>query len=146
MARYLTVVMFPRGRNLSGFLGTMLIGAIVALPISPVSAEELPDPTRPPLLSSSDAAQIEPEKSAGLQSVIISKKRSAAIIDGQTIELGEKYGDVRLIEVSDTRVILQGAHERRVMTLFPGVSMTNINDRPGLKGEWRSGVKEKAGP
>jgi MSHA biogenesis protein MshK len=98
------------------------------------SAEDLPDPTRPPdaLMAPPDAATVEPPKPAGLQSVIISRSRSAAIIDGQTVELGGKYGDVRLIEVSDTGVILQGARgKKQVMTLFPGVSMSKKEAKTG---------------
>ena len=99
--------------------------AFMLLTVS-VSAEDLPDPTRPPVavMAPADAIVVEPPKPAGLQSVIISKERSAAIIDGQTIELGGKYGDVRLIEVSDTGVVLQGARGKTVMTLFPGVSIS----------------------
>ncbi|HZW26462.1 MAG TPA: hypothetical protein VFF26_13365 [Gallionella sp.] len=96
------------------------------LPNTCALAEDLPDPTRPPasVMAPSASPVAEPAKPVGLQSVIISKKRSAAIIDGQTIELGGKYGDVRLIEVSDTGVILQGARGKRTMTLFPGVSIS----------------------
>jgi len=96
-------------------------------------AEDLPDPTRPPaaIAAPVDSSVVEPPKPAGLQSVIISKNRSAAIIDGQTIELGGKYGDVRLIEVSDTGVILQGARGKRVMNLFPDVSMSKKKVKSG---------------
>ena len=112
------------------------IGGLLSLSLAaPLSAEELPDPTRPPVsvMAPSDIPVQEPSKPAGLQSVIISKGRSAAIIDGQTIELGGKYGDVRLIEVNDTGVILQGARGkgRRVMTLFPGVSMSKKKVQAG---------------
>lgn len=106
---------------------------MLLLPGVSVLAEDLPDPTRPPasVISPSDLPVSEPAKPAGLQSVIVSKSRSAAIIDGQTIELGGKYGDVRLIEVSDTGVILQGARGKRTMTLFPGVSMSKKVVRSG---------------
>lgn len=119
-----------RVRRLSAGLGG---AAMLLLPAVPVLAEDLPDPTRPPasVMSPSDSPASEPAKQAGLQSVIVSKSRSAAIIDGQTIELGGKYGDVRLIEVSDTGVILQGARGKQVMTLFPGVSISKKVVRSG---------------
>jgi len=109
------------------FLSACLGGAaMLLLPGAPVLADDLPDPTRPPasVMAPSDLPVSEPAKPVGLQSVIVSKKRSAAIIDGQIIELGGKYGDVRLIEVSDIGVILQGARGKRTMTLFPGVSIS----------------------
>lgn len=110
------------------------ISVAAALFACPVLADDLLDPTRPPAAVStpSDTPIVEVMKPAGLQSVIVSKNRSSAIIDGQTIELGGKYGDVRLIEVSDTGVILQGASGRRVLTLFPGVSISKktVKARP----------------
>lgn len=109
---------------------------ILVLSLSSAAAwgEDLLDPTRPPaaVATPAGASATEPPKPAGLQSVIISKNRSAAIIDGQTVELGGKYGDVRLIEVSDTGVILQGARGRRVvMTLFPDVSLSKKKIKAG---------------
>lgn len=82
-----------------------------------VVAETLVDPTRP-----ADRVEARSEVSA-LQSIIISPTRRAAIIYGQTVELGEKVGDVRLIEVSESGVVLQGAKGLEVLTLFPNVKM-----------------------
>jgi hypothetical protein len=62
---------------------------------------------------------------AGLQSVIISGQRRAAIIDGETVELGGKHGDATLIEVNEGSVVLKGAQGRQVLTLFPGVKMNS---------------------
>ena len=114
-------------------LASGLVWAICSLFSLPTFSEELLDPTRPPeaVYAPADALLSEPPEPTGLQSVIISKSRSAAVIDGQTIELGGKYGDVRLIEVSDTGVILQGADGKRVMELFPGVSMTKKKVKAG---------------
>lgn len=108
--------------------------ALLALSLAHVAyAEDLADPTRPPatVLAPAGDSRLASRKPAGLQSVIVSKNRSAAIIDGQTIELGGKYGDVRLIEVSDTGVVLQGTHGKRVMTLFPGVDMSKNKAKTG---------------
>lgn len=95
-----------------------------------VIAEELPDPTRPPalLVGTGDDAGLG-QKSAvsrpsGLQSIIISESRRAAIIDGKTVELGAKHGNDWLIEINEGSVVLQGAQKRRVLTLFPEVKMT----------------------
>lgn len=110
-------------------------------------AEELRDPTQPPdsLLVSVEVAAsgVVAVRPAGLQSIIISKARRAAIIDGETIELGGHYGDAKLIEVNAGSVTLEGAQGRKVMTLFPNVIMTG---KQGIKmrplppmGEVRSG-------
>lgn len=95
---------------------------------SPLIAEELPDPTRPPAsLSAPGAAHGQSateSRSSGLQSTIISKSRRAAIIDGKTVELGAKHGNARLTEVNEGSVVLRSARTRRVLTLFPDVKMT----------------------
>jgi len=92
-----------------------------------VSAEDLPDPTRPPAMIAVPGAVsgqwATGSRPAGLQSTIISKSRRAAIIDGKTVELGAKHGNARLIEVNEGSVVLQGAQTRRVLTLFPDVKM-----------------------
>ncbi len=85
-------------------------------------ADELPDPTRPPVsiaepvVEAGVAAVIPP---AGLQSILIGKHRRAAIIDGQTVELGGLIGDARLVEVNTANVVLRTAHGKQVLTLFP---------------------------
>lgn len=88
-------------------------------------AEELPDPTRPsaslvaPVAASADGAAA--NQPAGLQAIIISKARRAAIIDGETVELGGKHGDAKLVEVHEGGVVLKGAQGRKVLTLFPDI-------------------------
>lgn len=96
-----------------------------------VSAADMPDPTRPPafLLLGADENLIAEQKpiepsSTGLQSTIISATRRAAIIDGKTVEMGAMHGDARLIEVNEGNVVLQNGQARRVLSLFPGVNMT----------------------
>ncbi|MFZ2300481.1 MAG: hypothetical protein WAW10_01265 [Gallionella sp.] len=84
-------------------------------------AEELPDPTRPPAAIAIPAGIKGENPPSGLQSVIISKNRRAAIIDGETVELRGKHGDATLIEVTESGVVLQGAQGRQVLTLFPDV-------------------------
>lgn len=85
-------------------------------------AAELNDPTRPPLsiaepvADAGGAAVIPP---AGLQSILVGKFRRIAIIDGQTVELGGRIGDAKLVEVNATSVVLRTPQGRRVLTLFP---------------------------
>ncbi|HEY8888116.1 MAG TPA: hypothetical protein VIM35_06495, partial [Gallionella sp.] len=58
-------------------------------------------------------------------SIIISETRRAAIIDGQTVELGGQHGNARLVEVNVGSVVLQHGKSRQVLTLFPGVKITH---------------------
>lgn len=97
----------------------------------PVHAEDLPDPTRPPASVFAPAAGqgARENLSSGLHTIIISDIRRAAIIDGQTVELGGEHRGARLIEVNEGGVVLQRAQTRQVLTLFPGVKI-NRNGTP----------------
>lgn len=117
-------VILPRSGRRASVL--CYLSSILCL-LSPVtcSAEELTDPTRPPeSVVATPVSGVAAVKSAGLQSIIISKIRRAAIIDGQTVELGGKYNDAKLVEVNEGSIVLAGVQGRQVMTLFPGVKMT----------------------
>ena len=87
------------------------------------SAENLPDPTHPPAMLGELGVMVN-KQSSGLQSVLISGDHRAAIIDGETVALGDKHGDAKLIEVNEGNVVLQGAQGRQVLSLFPGVKIT----------------------
>jgi MSHA biogenesis protein MshK len=90
-------------------------------------ADSLPDPTRPAidLNSVGGAAEVVPEEdiSRGLQSIIISPSYRAAIINGEKVFVGGKTGDSRLVEVRESSVVLQNAQGKRVLELFPKVSI-----------------------
>jgi hypothetical protein len=114
-------------------------------------AQTLVDPTKPPYELSASAVGTTPND---LQSIIISPARSAAIINGQMIELGGKASDVRLIEVREGSVVLQGANGRQVLTLFPNVKidkkailppMENDVKRPARKKKLVNGSTSQAG-
>lgn len=97
--------------------------------LSPSHAEQLPDPTRPPAMifqaASGKSAAAKGNQSSGLRSIIISKTRRAAIIDGKTIELGGRFGNARLVEVNVGSIVLQHGKSRRVLVLFPGVKISH---------------------
>jgi len=94
----------------------------------------LSDPTRPPVeIGDAPASSVQHAARAaakGLLSVIISPTRCAAIIDGRTIRLGEKYGEAMLVEINPQGVVLQGAQGRRSLALFPGVGVKMNEAQP----------------
>lgn len=101
-----------------------MLAALVASGIA--AAESLPDPTRPPAEISAPpalAGQAAAPDVNRLQSIIISPTRRAAIISGQTVELGAMHGDARLVEVRENGVTLKGAEGRQVLALFPDVEI-----------------------
>lgn len=127
-----------------------VIALFVALFPAHATAENLPDPTRIPAFISTPVATAGMDaQPTGLQTVLISKTRRAAIIDGVTVELGGKHGDARLIEVNEGSVVLKGAQGRQVLTLFPGIEMikskeTRTKPQPAAS-KVQSG-KQKSGP
>jgi MSHA biogenesis protein MshK len=97
----------------------MLLAASL-LALAPAAAQPLADPTRPP---GEGAAQAQPGDSAGgrLQSVLISSRRSVAVIDGRTVALGERVGDATLVSIAPAEVVLQRGAERRTLKLHAGL-------------------------
>jgi len=87
-----------------------------------LAAEMLPDPTRPPVGAGVEAPGA-PVAAAGpvLQSVMIRPGRRAAVISGQLVVEGERFGDAKLVKVSEGEVVLIGPEGRQTLKLFPGV-------------------------
>ena len=89
-------------------------------------AQSLQDPTRPPSMptgSAVGAAVAGPQ----LQSVLISRQpggRHVAVIDGDTVRLGEEYKGAREARITQDAVELVRGKERQVLRLSSG-------DEPG---------------
>ena len=95
-------------------------------------AQALPDPTRPP---ASLAARADGAGNAAtgdglprLQSVLISPRaggRQVAVIDGETVRLGDSYKGARVARMSQTEVELVRGRERQVLRLEPAPAAGN---------------------
>ena len=127
-----------RGQRVGASAPRLVIAISFLLATVHCYAEELSDPTQPPsgiygASNGQDAAlerKIISPSNNGLQSIIISPERRAAIINGKTVELGETIGRAKLVEVSESGVVLQNAGSRRVLALFPGVNLTIKTSTP----------------
>ncbi len=119
--------------QVTGYAPCLLLGVLCLLMPVLGCAEDFSDPTRPPSVAAGAPAAgttvAAPVEKSGLDSIIISKNRRAAILDGQTVELGGKHGDAKLIEIAPDRVVLQTAHGRQVKMLFPDVKKTGKQGR-----------------
>ncbi len=117
--------------SMKSLLGNMAIAAGCLLCMTAL-AEPLADPTRPAIelvpglgaAATGESAQPARTAKQGLQSVILSPQREAAIIDGVEVERGRKYGDAVLTVVNETCVVLMGPEGRQVLHMFPDVSMS----------------------
>lgn len=93
-------------------------------------AQALPDPTRPALLprGSGEGAAAAPVPAAPapvLQSVLIARDRSIAIISGQRFDLGDHVGDARIVRITETEVVLRSGDAQTTLKLFPQVEKRN---------------------
>ena len=100
-----------------------LAGAAAAAAAIPETAQRLPDPTRPPaaalqapLGTGTAAADVLPQ----LQSVMLGATGShrIAVIDGQSVRVGESFRGARVVRIADSEVELQRGRERQVLHLY----------------------------
>lgn len=95
-------------------------------------AQALSDPTRPPaqltpvpLSAGASASELIGSTRPTLQSVLIARApggRRVAVIDGQTVRLGEKFKGAVLAGVSDNQAVLRRGSERQVLRLYPSLA------------------------
>lgn len=118
-------------------VGALLAVAGLLAASVPAQADSLPDPTRPPPGFGSESAATATEALAAgqggpvLQTVILPRKgKPKAIIGGELVQLGGRYGDQQLIRVSEREVVLDGPRGREVLTLTPGIDKTDVKRSP----------------
>jgi MSHA biogenesis protein MshK len=87
------------------------------------SPESLADPTRPPpgLLGTPGSNPVAITAGPVLQSVLEAPDRKAAIISGERVELGGRYGQAKLVRLTDSEALLEGPEGRTLLRLVPGV-------------------------
>lgn len=87
------------------------------------------DPTRPPLQAGVDKQADAQTSGAGavLESVLIpAQGKPLAIISGKTVYLGQKFGEDKLISVTQNEVVLRGKDGTTRLALNPSVSLKPI--------------------
>lgn len=88
--------------------------------LDPVLAQ-VPDPTRPPVGQDSADGAAAPLDS-GIQTVILRPGgKSAAVINGQYLRVGDRFGDKRVLKISEREVVLQGESGREVLKVMPAI-------------------------
>ena len=100
---------------------TLLAAAICT---APALAQTLLDPTQPPpeaRLGTPGAADLAPVRSGPqLQSVLLGNHgRQVAVIDGQSLQVGDKINGATLVKVRQDHVVLQRGRAQQILKLFP---------------------------
>mgnify|MGYP003578015030 CR=1 FL=1 len=108
----------------------LFLTALACLALAqPAGAQALLDPTRPPPGMDRVAPQAPADDEAPrLQSVLTGRQagaRHVAVIDGETVRLGETFKGARVARVSANEVVLVRGSERQVLRMdapLPGMT------------------------
>lgn len=101
--------------------------AVLLLTGTGAGAQAINDPTRPPAgFMAPPADEGAAARGPVLQSVKISRAGSSAIIGGETVKLGGKYRDARLVRISENEVVLRSASGTEILRMYPGVEIRPV--------------------
>ncbi len=121
MAQHLGLALKP---VFTGYIAIM--GLCAALPSQ---AETLIDPTLPPWMTQTQAGAV--PSGPVLQSVMLGTKRKAALISGQLVAVGGKYGDAVLVRVTDHSAELRNPDmTMQVLLMHPTIEKKVIVQKP----------------
>jgi MSHA biogenesis protein MshK len=100
-----------------------LMMAMPAYSRADAAAQAMSDPTRP---SGAVASAIGDGAPAAplLQSVMITPTARLAIIGGETVHVGGKYGEARVVRITESTVVLRTAGGAETLRMYPGVELT----------------------
>lgn len=103
----------------------VVIASCVALT---AGAQVLTDPTRPPGALAEAAGDGAVTSGPVLQSVMLSPGRKVAMISGEIVTLGGRYGSARLVKLTESEAVLKDGAETTVLKLFPLVEKRMAGD------------------
>lgn len=124
-------------KTLNPLLRHLLAAAGLVLAQAGAHGQNLHDPTRPPALAAPDNAVAGASAGPQLQSVLISREpggRHLAVIDGDTVRLGQMYKGARVARIAASQVELVRGKERQVLKLQPdeesgGIVKTSVRPK-----------------
>ena len=96
--------------------------AILLLGISAASlahAAPFADPTRPPGAVNDDGAMAATPAGPRLESVLIAPDRRVAVISGQQVRLGGKYGEGQVVRITESEVVIRRGEGMETLKLLP---------------------------
>jgi MSHA biogenesis protein MshK len=76
------------------------------------------DPTRPPRAGDTDRASAASPAGPRLESVLIAPDRRIAVISGQQVTLGSRFGDGRVTRISESEVLISKPGGEESLKLF----------------------------
>lgn len=88
-------------------------------------AQGMVDPTRPPS-AFAETADLAATGGPVLQSVMLSPARKVAVISGEMVVLGGRYGSARLVRLTESEAVLRSGGETTVLRMYPLVEKRNV--------------------
>ena len=96
--------------------------ALLFVAVAPLQAQALRDPTQPPAAAMLGAGvQASAASGPRLQSILVAREaggRRLAVIDGETVRLGEQFHGARVARIGDNEVELVRGAERKVLRVY----------------------------
>lgn len=88
---------------------------------------QAPDPTRPAgnQVTAEGGSGVSAPIESGVQTVILRPGgKSAAVINGQYVVVGGKFGDKRVLRITESEIVLKGEGGREVIKVMPSIEKT----------------------
>ena len=88
---------------------------------------QVSDPTRPAgnQVTAEGGSGVSAPVESGVQTVILRPGgKSAAVINGQYVVVGGKFGDKRVLRITESEIVLKGESGREVIKVMPSVEKT----------------------
>ena len=99
------------------------------------SLAQVQDPTRPAAaLMTPETGGVAAPVESGVQTVILRRGgKSAAVINGQYVVVGGKFGGKRVVKISESEVVLQGESGREVIKVTPAIEKVAARKKAAIK-------------
>lgn len=118
--------------TIRAILRAVLVGSLMP----GLASAQMTDPTRPAgaaLGSELSGAYGAPAES-GVQTVIVRRDgKSAAVINGRYVIVGDRLDDKRVIKISESEIVLKGAGGREVIKVTPSIEKQPVRRPAGAK-------------
>jgi len=94
----------------------------LALAVAPCAAHAAPfaDPTRPPHAPEAAKGSAVLPGGPRLESVLIAPDRRVAVISGQQVTLGSRFGDGQVVRITESEVLIRKPDGEESLKLFLG--------------------------
>jgi hypothetical protein len=112
---------------------SMICMGLIMMALPPITAaQKLTDPTAPPaeFVNLDNGSSPRPESttpkttSFRVQAVMIGRESRRAVINGQSVQQGDRIGQMKIIRIDHEKIVLQGESGMQTLLVNPAVSKT----------------------